>query len=162
MQDLQLMYQQFLTEQPPQAAPSQSEAPQPSQLPQQLPAQQQAPAAGPAAGAPGGGGAPSQGDIAQPAGQQPAGAAGGQAKRASEGGEAEEPPAKQVRPMPTRAMEWVERQEEFFPGMPKLPEGWVRAKARSTGKTYYLRLRDTHTTYNLNEVYRDQGQQASE
>jgi len=75
-------------------------------------------------------------------------------KRPGEEGSAQEPPAKQAR-MPTRAMEWVERQEEFFPGAPKLPEGWVRAKARSSGKTYYLRLRDTHTTYNINDVWRD-------
>jgi len=88
-----------------------------------------------------------------------AGSADGSKKRLNEGGQSEAP-AK--RPMPSKAIEWVERQEEFFPGAPKLPDGWVRAKARSTGKTYFLRLRDTYTTYNIDEVYRDQKKQQKE
>eukprot|EP00929_Paragymnodinium_shiwhaense_P060987 TRINITY_DN30442_c0_g2_i1.p1 TRINITY_DN30442_c0_g2~~TRINITY_DN30442_c0_g2_i1.p1 ORF type:complete len:672 (+),score=197.40 TRINITY_DN30442_c0_g2_i1:63-2078(+) len=47
---------------------------------------------------------------------------------------------------PLLVSDWARRQDEFFPGEPALPDGWIRAKVRKCGRTFFVRMTDAFVT----------------
>ena len=41
---------------------------------------------------------------------------------------------------PREVKEWAAEQDVWFPNLPPCPSGWIRARSRKSGHTYYVRM----------------------